>query len=120
MASPTQWTWVWVDSGVGDGQGGLASCSSWGYKESDMTQLKGRKVHPSSGPCDHSENENASLVAQRVESACKAVSSLGWEDPLEKGMATHSHILAWKIPWTDEPGGATVHGVAKIHTRMSD
>ena len=31
--------------------------------------------------------------------------SLGWEDPLEKGMATHSSILAWRIPWTDEPGG---------------
>ena len=32
------------------------------------------------------------------------VQSLGWEDPLEKGMATHSSILAWKIPWTEEPG----------------
>ena len=31
--------------------------------------------------------------------------SLGWEDPLEKGMATHSSVLAWKIPWTEEPGG---------------
>ena len=30
--------------------------------------------------------------------------SLGWEDPLKKGMATHSSILAWKIPWTEEPG----------------
>ena len=33
------------------------------------------------------------------------VRSLGWEDPLEKKMATHSSILAWKIPWTEEPGG---------------
>ena len=33
------------------------------------------------------------------------VGSLGWEDPLEKGMATHSSILAWRIPWTEEPGG---------------
>ena len=32
------------------------------------------------------------------------VRSLGWEDPLEKGMATHSIILAWGIPWTEEPG----------------
>ena len=31
--------------------------------------------------------------------------SLGWEDPLEEGMATHSSILAWKIPWTEQPGG---------------
>ena len=33
------------------------------------------------------------------------VPSLGWEDPLEKEMATHSSILAWRIPWTEEPGG---------------
>ena len=33
------------------------------------------------------------------------VRSLGWEDPLEEGMATHSSILAWRIPWTEEPGG---------------
>ena len=33
------------------------------------------------------------------------VQSLGWEDPLEKGMTTHSSILAWRIPWTEEPGG---------------
>ena len=32
------------------------------------------------------------------------VPSLGWEDPLEKGMATHSSILAWRFPWTEEPG----------------
>ena len=31
--------------------------------------------------------------------------SLDWEDPLEEGMATHSSILAWRIPWTEEPGG---------------
>jgi len=33
------------------------------------------------------------------------VQSLGWEDPLEKGLATQSIILAWRIPWTEEPGG---------------
>ena len=33
------------------------------------------------------------------------VLSLGWEDPLEKGTATHSRMLAWRIPWTEEPGG---------------
>ena len=33
------------------------------------------------------------------------VQPLGWEDPLEKGMAIHSSILAWRIPWTEEPGG---------------
>ena len=48
------------------------------------------------------------------------VSSLGWEDPLEKGMVTHSSFLAWRIPWTEEPVGATVHGVAKSQTQLSD
>ena len=38
---------------------------------------------------------------------------LGREDPLEEEMATHSSILAWEIPWTEEPAGLTVHGVAK-------
>ena len=44
------------------------------------------------------------------------IRSLGREDPLEEGMETHSNILAWRIPWTEEPGGATVHGVAKGRT----
>ena len=44
------------------------------------------------------------------------VQSLGREDPLEKEMATHSSILAWKIPWKGEPGRLqSVHGVAKSH-----
>ena len=34
-----------------------------------------------------------------------AVQSLGWEDPLEEEMATHFSVLAWRIPWTEEPGG---------------
>ena len=44
------------------------------------------------------------------------VQSLGWEDALEKAMATNSSILAWRIPWTEEPGRPTVHGVAKSQT----
>ena len=47
------------------------------------------------------------------------VRSLGQEDLLEKGMATHSNILAWRIPWTEEPGGL-VHRVAKSQTRLSN
>ena len=46
--------------------------------------------------------------------------SLGWEDPLEKGMVTHSSILAWRIPMDREAWRATVHGVAKSQTRLSD
>ena len=47
------------------------------------------------------------------------VQSLGWEDPLEKKMATHPSILAWEIPWTGEPGG-TVQEVAQSLTRLRD
>ena len=64
------------------------------------------------------------VVAQMVKSLPAMwetwVQSLGWEDLLEKEMATHSSILAWKIPWMEEPGRATVHGVAKSRTRLSD
>ena len=61
----------------------------------------------------------ASLVAQMVKNLPAMeetqVQSLGWKDPLEKGMAIHSSILAWRIPWTEMPGGlwGSVYGVAK-------
>ena len=48
------------------------------------------------------------------------VRSLGWEDPLEKRMATHSSILAWRIPWTDGAWRATVHRVTKSPARLID
>ena len=66
----------------------------------------------------------ASLVAQTVKNASAAqetqVRSLRWEDPLEKGMATHSSILAWRIPMDRGALQATVHGVVKSGTRLSD
>ena len=48
------------------------------------------------------------------------VQSLDQEEPLEKEMAIHSGILAWRIPWTEEPWWATVRGVTKSWTRLSD
>ena len=42
------------------------------------------------------------------------VRSLGWEDPLEKEMVTHSSILAWKIPWAEEPGGLQSMGLPRV------
>ena len=42
------------------------------------------------------------------------VQSLGREDPLEKGMATHSSILAWRIPWTEEPAGLQSIGLQRV------
>ena len=48
------------------------------------------------------------------------VPSLGQEDPLEKGMATPSNSLAWRIPWTEEPGGLQSMGSQKNRTQLSD
>ena len=62
-----------------------------------------------------------------IESDCSArapaaqepwVPSLGWEDILEKGMATHSSIVVWRIPWPEEPGG--LHEVVESRTQLSD
>ena len=64
----------------------------------------------------------ASVVAQLVKNPPAMqetrVPSLGWEDPLEEGMATHSGILAWRIPQMEEPGGLQSMGVAKRRTRL--
>ena len=48
------------------------------------------------------------------------VQFLGWEDPLEKKMATYSSVLAWEIPWTEEPGGLQSMGPQKSWTKLSD
>ena len=59
-----------------------------------------------------------SLVAQTVKNPPAMwetwVRSLGWEDPLEKGMATHSSILAWEIPWTEKPGELQSMGSQRV------
>ena len=65
----------------------------------------------------------ASLVAQKIKNLPAMqetwVQSLGWEDPLEKEMATHASILAWRIPWRGA-WWATVHGVRKSRTQLSN
>ena len=48
------------------------------------------------------------------------VQSLGWEHPLEEDMATHSSILAWRIPWTEEPGGLQSTGSHRVRHDRSD
>ena len=59
-----------------------------------------------------------SLVAQTVKNLPAMLEtlarSLGWEDPLEKGMATSSSILAWRIPWTEEPGRLQSMGSQRV------
>ena len=66
-----------------------ACCGSWGHKESDTTELT-----------------ELNWRCKRCKETC--VWSLGWEDPLEEGMATHSSILAWETSWTEEPGSQRV------------
>ena len=62
----------------------------------------------------------AFLMAQTVKNLPAVqelqVQSLGQEDCLEEGMATQSSILAWRVPWTEEPGGLQIYGVAKSQT----
>ena len=87
--------------GVGDGQEGLACCGSWGRKESDTTErLNWTELI---------YLYRVSLVAQRIKNLPAIPEtqfrSLGWEDALEKEMATHSSILAWRIPGAGQPGG---------------
>ena len=48
------------------------------------------------------------------------VRSLGREDPLEEEMATHSSVLAWRIPWTEEPGGLQTMGLQKSQTQLKN
>ena len=76
-------------------------------------------------PCNPRDSQESSPAPQFKSSnslvlSCLEISvwSLGWENPLEKGMATHFSILAWRIPWTEKPGKATVHGVAKSWTQV--
>ena len=63
-------------------------------------------------------NLTTSLVAQMVKHLPIMretwVQSLGWEDLLEKGMVTHSSVVAWRIPWTEEPGGSQLMGLQGV------
>ena len=47
------------------------------------------------------------------------VQTLGWEDPLEEEMATHSSILVWKFPWTEEPGGLQFMGSQRVRHNLA-
>ena len=68
--------------------------------------------------------KGASLVVQMVKNLPATwetrLQSLGQEDPLEKGMATHSSILAWRIPWARGDWRATIHGIAKSQIQLID
>ena len=88
--------------GDGERQGRLECCSPWGDKESDMTwQLK---------------NNNYTYTRTHAYICIYAGSIPAWEDPLEEGMATHSSILAWRIPQTEEPVGYSPYGLKEPDT----
>ena len=85
----------------------------------DMGSIPGLGRSPGGGhgnPLQYSLG--TSLVAQTLKNLPAMqetwVQSLGWEEPLEKGMAAHSSIVVWKIPWTEEPGGLQSMGVQKV------
>ena len=63
-----------------------------------------------------------SLLAQKVKNLPTMgetqVQSLGWEDPLDEGMTTHSSILVWRIPWAEEPGG--LHSMGSQESDMTE
>ena len=87
-------------AGESHGQRSLAGYSPWGLKESDSTE---RLTHTDTGL-----NEGfpgGSVVENLAAMQETQVRSLRWEDPLEEDMATHCSILAWRLPWTQEPGG---------------
>ena len=81
------------------------------YKTDECLQLDAKRVTHllNQDTLTVRAEDQASLVAQTVKNPPAMLEawvwSLCWEDPLEKGMATHSSILAWRIPWTEEPGG---------------
>ena len=82
--------------------------------------MKSRKIVLMASFAGQQWRHMAYLVAQMVKTLPAMqetwVQSLGQKDPLEKGMATHSSILAWRIPCTEEPDGAAVHRVAQSQT----
>ena len=86
----------------------IINCSGWNF--STVLNGSGTSVHPCLVPDPRVRILcfKASLVAQRLKHLPGMletwVQSLGWEDPLEKEMATHSSTLAWRIPWREEPG----------------
>ena len=107
----------------------------WGFPESsvgkestcnagDPSSIPGSGRSPGEGIGYPLQYFWASLVAQLVKNPPEMqetwVRSLGQEDPLEKEMATHSSILAWEIPWTEEPGGLQSIGWQKNQIRLSD
>ena len=103
---------------------GSSTCKKPTCNAGDPSSIPGLESSPGEGIGYPLLYSWASVVAQPVKNPPAMwetwVPSLGWEDPLEEEMATHSSILAWRIPWTEEPGGLhTAHGVARVRHNLA-
>jgi len=107
---------VGVNDAMGNGRGRVISRERW--LKWDRASKPGRNFGP------YFVRNEASLVAQIVKNLPAMqetwVQSLGQEDPLKKDMATHPSVFAWRIPWTEEPGGLQSLGSQKSQSRLSD
>ena len=108
MASLTQWTWVWVNSRVGDGQGSLACCSSWGCKEADMTEPLNLTTEVGSVPSSLSSghlllSEKFPFESQRYrDGECSRSGLLALQT---HSCPSHRCILTWwSFPWSEFQG----------------
>ena len=103
-------------------QSELHHCSAFsahtGHGQHISTSFKMSILHTSNKCLVLKEFPRGSAVKNLPAKQESQVRSLGWEDPLEEGMATHSSIRAWRIPWTEEPGGLQSMGSQKSWTRL--
>ena len=107
-------TGSWYNRGFPGSSAGKESACNVG----DHSLISGSGRSPGEGIGYPLQYSWASLVAQTVKNPAAMwetwVRSLSWEDPLEKGKAAHSRILAWRIPWKEEPGGPQSMGSQRV------
>ena len=114
-----QFTTIELGSGFPDSSAGKESTCNAGNPSS----IPGSRRSAGEGIGYSLQYTWASLVAQMIKNSPTMqetwVRSLAWEDPLEKGMATPSSILAWRIPWTEEPGGLKSTGLQRVQHNLA-
>ena len=119
-----QWDIIDIQHHIHLGFPGISAGKESACNAGDPSLIPGSRSSPGEGIDYPLQYSWASLVAQKVKNPLAMretwVWSLGWEDPLEEGMATYSSILAWRIPMGRGAWWATVHGITKIHTWLSD
>ena len=112
-----------MDFGTLGGTRGFPGSSAGKESTNNAGSIPGSGSSPAEGIGYPLQYSWASLVAQMVKNLPAMLEtwarSLGWENPLEEGMATHSSILAWRTPWTEEPGGLQSMG-SQSQTRLRD